>query len=689
MTILIVDDDYLSRELLQAHMENAHYDVILANSGNKALEMAAAEQVILTVSANGYGKRSSSYEYRVTGRGGSGIVAIGMGKKNAAVIGAFPVEESDDLMLISDRDFNPTFSNVEFQISYQNMSKLYLVTLSKDTPSPLAPENDEVKADEKPKDEPGAAASSKSKSDKSSKESGTKSADAKSSADVKIDLDGISNRLIALPVDAAQYFNIQNAGDNIYYMRNKAGENGNTLVVYKLKDKKEETLGNFDNYQISADKKKMVVVKDRTYNIIDLPQGKIMTDKSVDMSNMKMVTDKKQEYQEIYNETWRQMRDFFYVSNMHGLDWNAIKTKYGSLVPYVNHRADLTYLLGEMVAELSIGHAYVGGGDKPEPERIKTGLLGATLIKDASGYFKITKILNGANWSNDLRSPLTEVGVNVKAGDYILAVNGAPTNTMTDIYASLVNMANKQVELTVNSKGAMDGSRKVIVVPIDNEGDLRYYNWVEHNIHYVDSVSNGKIGYLHIPNMGVDGLNEFIKHYYPQLNKQAIIIDDRGNGGGFVSSLVAQRLSLQLVYFNMARNQIGTSDPFTMLGPKVLLTNEYSASDGDIIAYRFKKLKIGPVIGKRTWGGVTGIRGTLPILDGGFLDRPEFSPFDSTGWLIEGHGVDPDIVVDQDPALEYAGTDQQLNKGIQVITDLLKTEAPKFPAVPAPKDKSK
>ncbi|HUM48343.1 MAG TPA: S41 family peptidase, partial [Chitinophagales bacterium] len=282
-----------------------------------------------------------------------------------------------------------------------------------------------------------------------------------------------------------------------------------------------------------------------------------------------------------------------------------------------------------------------------------------------------------------------EVGVNVKAGDYILAVNGAPTNSMTDIYAALVNTADKQVELTVNSKAAMEGNRKIIVVPIADESELYYYSWVEKNIRYVDSVSKGKVGYLHIPNMGVEGLNEFIKHYYPQLNKKALIVDDRGNGGGFVSSLVAQRLSLDLVYFNMSRNQVGASDPTMFLGPKVLLTNEYSASDGDIISYRFKKLKIGPVIGKRTWGGVVGIRGSLPIMDGGYLNRPEFAPYDSTGWLIEGYGVDPDIEVDQDPALEYAGIDQQLNKGLEVIMDLMKTKEKTVPPIPAPKDKTK
>ncbi|MFI5135802.1 MAG: PDZ domain-containing protein, partial [Chitinophagales bacterium] len=511
------------------------------------------------------------------------------------------------LMFLSDRDYNPTFSNVEFEISYTNMTKLYLVTLSKDTPSPFFPENNEVKPKEEPKVESSAGSTTKTSSSKN-KKGETKTTTASTTAatpDVKVDLDGIMNRIVAFPIDAAQYFNIDYVDGNVYYQRQKTGEDKPSLMIYKLKDKKEDNLGQFDSYLISFDGKKMALQKDDSYYVIDLTQQKILTDKNVDLSGMKVWVDKHQEWQEIFNESWRQMRDFFYVPNMNGVDWNAMKQKYGSLVPYVNHRADLTYLIGEMIGELSMGHSYVGGGDQPKPNRIETGLLGAKLSRDASGYFRIDKILHGANWSNDLRSPLEDIGVNVKAGDFIVAVNGAPTNQMNDIYASLVNTAGKQVELTVNSKASADGSRKVIVVPIADEASLYYYDWVEHNINYVDSVSGGKIGYLHIPDMGVDGLNEFIKHYYPQLNKKALIIDDRGNGGGFVSGLVAERLAHQLVFFEMARNQIGTPDPQGMiLGPKCLLTDQYSASDGDIIAFRFKRYHIGPVIGHRTWGGV-------------------------------------------------------------------------------------
>ena len=282
----------------------------------------------------------------------------------------------------------------------------------------------------------------------------------------------------------------------------------------------------------------------------------------VSLADMKIAVNKHEEWKQIFNESWRQMRDFFYAPNMHGVDWKAIHDKYAVLVPYVNHRADLDYIIGEMIGELSVGHTYVSGGDIPRHERINTGLLGAKLSRDASGYFRIDKILEGANYDASLRSPLAEVGVNVHTGDYIISVNGIAANTTNDIYSLLVNTADKQVELTVNSKPSADGAHKVIVIPVADERDLYYYNWVQHNIHYVDSVSGGKIGYLHIPNMGAEGLNEFMKHFYPQISRKALIVDDRGNGGGFVSPLIAERLAKQLVYFNMARNvKEGTPNP--------------------------------------------------------------------------------------------------------------------------------
>ena len=581
------------------------------------------------------------------------------------------------LYLISNRDFSPTFSNTDFAIAYLNMSKVYLITLSKETANPFAPVNDEVKV-------------IKSKADSAATTEPVKEKiTAATSKDIRIDLDDIIQRTITLNVEASNYYGLAAAEDKVYYMKIKAGDDQAQLCLFDLKQKKETELGNADGFELSFDTKKMLVNKGPSNFIINAPSGRMELSKPVDVSNMKLWVDRKAAWKQIFDESWRQMRDFFYAPNMHGLNWKAVHDKYAVLVPYVNHRADLTYIIGEMISELSVGHSYTGGGDLPKPARINLGLLGAELSKDASGYFRIDKILEGANYNAALRSPLTEVGVNINKGDYIISVNGKTTNMMTDIYSSLVNMADKQVELMVNNKPTATGARKTIVVPIGNESNLYYYNWVQKNIRYADSVSSGKIGYMHIPDMGVGGLNEFMKYFYPQLSKKALIIDDRGNGGGFVSPLVAERLSKQLIYYNFSRNTVGQANPQGHYGPKVLLMNEYSASDGDIFPYRFKKYGLGKIIGKRSWGGVVGIRGSLPFTDGGFLNRPEFAPYLADGFVIEGHGVDPDIVVDNDPAKEYAGIDEQLNRAIEELLKDLKTKEQNVPAIPAFPDKTK
>jgi tricorn protease len=378
----------------------------------------------------------------------------------------------------------------------------------------------------------------------------------------------------------------------------------------------------------------------------------------------------------MFHESWRQMRDFFYAPNMHGVDWPAMRRTYEALLPHVNHRADLTYVIGEMISELNVGHAYVGGGDLPRLERIPMGLLGARLERDPqSKFFRITKIFRGQNWDPALRSPLTEIGVDAKAGDYILEVDGRSTAAMSDIWEALAGKAGKQVSLRLSASPVAQGSRETVVVPVEDERGLYYYDWVQTNLEKVAKASGGRVGYVHIPDMGVPGLNEFAKYFYPQTDKDALVVDVRSNGGGNVSPMIIERLRRELVLVDIVRNGTPATNPGAMiLGPKVLLADEFSASDGDLVTYRFKTYKMGPVIGKRTWGGVVGIRGALPMLDGGVLNRPEFSRYDVAGktWAIEGVGVEPDIVVDNDPAREYAGEDQQLDRSIEVILDLLK-----------------
>jgi len=592
------------------------------------------------------------------------------------------------LIFTSDRTFSPIYSNVEWNFAYQNMTKLYLVTLEKDTPSPFAPSNDEVKMDEiKEADEDKSEKSEKNK--KTGKEAKKDKESESPAKPVKIDIEGIQQRIIEIPVEAGNYWNLWSVEDKIYY--NMANDKGMSAKVYDLKQKKETELGSDISFDITANGKKMLVRQLSRYAMIDLPSSKISTEKYIDMSDLKIWIDNKQEWKQIYDEAWRQMRDFFYVPNMHGVDWKAMHSKYAVMLPYVNNRNDLTYLIGEMIAELSVGHAYINGGERKPIEKINLGLLGARLSKHESGYFRIDSLLQGANWNRDMRSPLTEVGVGAAKGDFITSINGKSTKDIADINTLLINKSGKNVELTLNSLPA-EGGRKVLVVPVNDESKLYYYTWVQNNIRKVDKATHGEVGYIHIPDMSAEGLNEFVKYFYPQLAKKALIIDDRGNGGGNVSPMIIERLSREIQRSNTARNVELTSQTPTkmMLGPKVLLINNYSASDGDLFPYGFKKHQLGKVIGTRTWGGVVGIRGSLPFIDGADLRKPEFASYsaDESKWIIEGVGVEPDILIDNDPAREYEGIDDQLNKAIEVILDELKQYKAK-PTVPAPPDKSK
>ena len=583
--------------------------------------------------------------------------------------------EGKYLYFTSSRDFHPIYSWTEWNHAYQDMQQVYMVTLRKDIPSPFAPENDEVSIKKEEK-------SSKKKADK-------KDVNAKKNSNISIDFDGITNRVIKVSKKPGSYWNLSAVKGKIYYVFNSA-KAGMQMKLFTLKTKKETDLGKIGSFVISADKKKMLINTHGKYAVINLPSSKINAKDFVDVSDMKVMVNLPEEWNQIFTESWRQMRDFFYAPNMHGLDWPKIKEKYGALVPYVKNRNDLNYLIGEMIGELSIGHAYVNGGDKPKPKRISTGLLGAKISRDASGYFRIDKILKGENWTKETRSPLTEPGVNINEGDFIVAINGKPVTETNDLYTMLVGTAGKEVMLSVNSRPNKDGAHNEIVVPIADEAGLYYYNWVMNNIEKVNKATNGQVGYIHIPDMGPEGLNEFVKLFYPQLNKKALIIDDRGNGGGNVSPMIIERLARKLTLYGTSRNNDITTKPEQMmLGPKVLLIDNYSASDGDLFPYQFKKLKLGTVIGVRSWGGVVGIRGSLPFIDGGDLRKPEFAPFDTEGkWAIEGHGVDPDIVVDNDPAKEYTGDDQQLDKAIEVALEQMKQVKP-IPPIPPFPDKSK
>jgi tricorn protease len=639
------------------------------------------------------------------------LYSLATGKKFAATDGWYEASApafSDDgkyLVFASGRDFSPTYSEIEWEHVFRNLERVYLVTLAKATPSPFAPKSDEgeLAAGDGTKLESAAAgaaaaptsAASPARGSTAAAPAGVPKADAQAVV-VQVDEDGLRDRVIGLPIKASNYDSIRVVGDKVYYLRREAddgeGEEGGggppalPLLAYDLKEQKETELGRVTGYEISADGKRMLVQTGKDYAVIDVPAAKIEAKDKLNFAGLEFTLDRHAEWQEVYDECWRQMRDFFFSPTMNGVDWAAQRAKYAALVPFAQTRYDLTYLIGELIGEIHSGHTYVGGGDAPKAPRIPMGLLGAELSRDpASRAYRIDRILQGENWAGATRSPLTEIGVNVRVGDYILAVNGRPVRNLGNIYAALAGTVGRQVVLRVNGKPVEAGARDVTVVPIGDEGPLYYYDWVQQNIDHVAQVTGGRVGYLHIPDMGPAGLEEFAKHFYPQLRKKALIIDERGNGGGNVSPMIIERLRREMVMAEKPRNATPYPNPGDLqLGPKVVLMNEFSASDGDIFPYRFKTDGIGKLIGKRSWGGVVGIRGSLPIVDGGFLMKPEYAPYakDGKDWPIEGHGVDPDIVVDNDPAKEFAGVDQQLDAAIAEVLTELKTQEQDLPPPP-------
>ena len=566
-----------------------------------------------------------------------------------------PVFSTDGKYLIftSARDFNSTYSQTEWNHVYTRMNGVYMAMLAEDTPSPLLPTDGAV---EQPKQQ--------------------------GEVVVNIDPENLPGRIIKLPVAAGSYRNFYSDGKKVYY-----SAMGGTKA-FDLKTQKEESVADGASFTITAGSKKALFTKGRQLFVADFPAAKANLKDAVDTRNMVAHVDYMEEWAQIYDEVWRAFRDGFYLENMHGIDWKAIKKKYEVLVPHAKTRLDLNYIIGEMISEVGCGHAYVNPGEVPAIERIPMGLLGAELKRDKSGFFRIEKILPGGVYSQTLRSPLAEPGVDVKEGDYIVAIDGIPTSSVKNIYQLLVGKANVLTELTINGTASATGARKVVVSPIANEYPLYHYNWVQENIRKVEQATNGKVGYIYIPDMSAEGLNEFARYYYPQLDKEALIIDDRANGGGNVSPMIIERLLRQTYRMTMyrGRESNGTIPEGTHHGPKVLLVDKYSASDGDLFPWSFKANDLGTVIGTRTWGGIVGISGSLPYIDGTDVRVPFFTNYDAkTGeWIVENHGVDPDIVLDNNPIKEFAGEDEQLNKAIEVALEQIKNRKP-LPKTPAPR----
>lgn len=573
-----------------------------------------------------------------------------------------PVFSTDGKYLVftSARDFNPTYGSTEWNHVYNNMGGVYIALLSGDTPSPFMEKDAEVNAPKKeePKKEETPATV------------------------VRFDPQGITDRIIKLPLAGARYFNFYSDGKKVWYYTRGATK------MYDLGKQKEETVAEGAIMDVTAGSSKALFSKAGQLYVTDIPSAKTDLKDPVNLSNMKIPVDYTREWAQIFDEAWRAFRDGFYVENMHGVDWRAMKKKYEVLLPYVKTRLDLNYVIGELIGELNCGHAYVNPGETDRPDRISLGLLGAEISRDKSGFFRLEKILPGASWSKDLRSPLTEPGIEARQGEYIVAIDGVATNTVKDMYSLLVGKANVPTELMLNTKPQLAGARKIVISPLAEEYSLYHYNWIQDNIRKVDQATNGKVGYIYIPDMGVEGLNEFSRYFYPQLDKEGLIIDDRANGGGNVSPMILERLAREPYRLTMRRGStmIGTVPDAVQVGPKVCLINKYSASDGDLFPWGFRALGLGKLIGTRTWGGIVGISGPLPYMDGTDIRVPFFTSYDpKTGdWIIENYGVAPDIEIDNDPVKEWNGEDLQLDRAIQEVMKELKNRKP-LPGVPAPR----
>lgn len=534
---------------------------------------------------------------------------------------------------------------------------------------------------------------------------GESSEEVKEAKEVKIDFDGFERRAIQLDISAGSFGNLAVAeGEKLVFVKrsgavddDEGGSGPASIRVYDYtsddpSDKKITTGGNF---QLSGDGKKLLVFRGGSnLAICDAAAG--ATPQTVPTSGMNTLLQPREEWKEIFADAWRIMRDFFYEPTMHGVDWPKMREHYGAMIDDAATREDVNWIISEMISELNIGHAYLTSpGDVEQTNATNVGMLGCDfeLASDDAGHkaYRITRIYEGAAWDSDARGPLSQPGVDVKAGDYLLAVNGEPVDTSKAPWAALLGDAGRVTSITVSANPVIDGSeRHVLVKPVGSEVTLRYRAWIEHNREYVDQKTNGQVGYIYVPNTGRDGQSDLFRQFFGQKNKAAIIIDERWNGGGQIPNRFIELLNRPATnYWARRDGHDWTWPPDSAQGAKCMLINGLAGSGGDMFPWLFKHHQIGPVIGMRTWGGLVGISGNPAFIDGGSISVPNFGFYKTNGtWGIEGHGVDPDIQVIDDPALMWNGGDPQLDKGIEVMLEEIKQRPYTPPKRPASPDRS-
>jgi tricorn protease len=624
-----------------------------------------------------YSKMGEDLVYRVY------IYSLAEAKTRCVSSGIFndfgPVftHDGSHLLFVSNRRFDPTLCDFEWEMVYKKAAGIYALTLRKDG-GPLLPfESDEEDPEE------AAAAGEKDKPGKAGTENPVK---------VAIDFDGIAGRIETLPLPRGNYRGLSVSGDALFYLDRDEGDFNRfefretgpmDLHRFSFEDREEKTvIGGIDRYALSFDGKKIVYQKDETVGII----GADETDadgKPLDLSGLEMVIDPLAEWTQIFQEAWRMERDFYYEPAMHGIDWNAVREKYGRLLARASCRQDVHYLIGEMIGELNTSHTYVFGGDRRrEAERVNVGMLGVDWRADEkANRYRFGRILRVPDWTQEIIPPLARPGVGVKEGDYLIAVNGRAVTADSDVYSYFQGLAGEQIVLLVNDSPAEKGAREYTVEPLPGESTLRYLDWVEHNRLVCEEASSGEIGYIHLPDTYMGSAREFPKYFYSQLRKKGIVVDGRFNAGGLDPDIFLQRLDKRILgYWTRRYSHDQTNPAVATRAHLVCLTNRQAGSGGDMLPMEFRMKGMGPVIGTRTWGGLVGVSMFIAMIDGGGITAPDYRIYDPGGkWVVENEGVTPEIEIDLDPVEMSKGYDAQLMKGIEILLGKIKEDPRPWP----------
>lgn len=619
---------------------------------------------------------------------------------------AQPVFDPDGEYLFyrTGREFKPIYSDLDHTWIYANTHRLAAVPLRLDIPSPLAPRNDQepVGDESDSEDDEGSEDGDEEDDSESDAENGSDGNDNQKEEDsddkdkpdpVKIDLDGFEERVVLLPPEAGRYDDLCAVERKLIYRwlpRTGSDDERSRVEFYDLVERETKSLlEDADSIQLSADLQKLLVRKDKDFAIVEVEEEQNM-DTKLATATLETTVDPPAEWRQIFDDAWRLERDYFYDPRLHSVDWQTMRERYGALLEDAVTRWDVSYVLGELIGELNASHTYRRGGDVEKPSERGVGYLGCDFAL-TNGFYQIKRILRGAAWDAEMRSPLREPGItNVSEGTYLLAVNGVPIDASVDPWAAFQGTEDKPVFLTVNDKPTLDGATDVLVKTLKSEARLRYLDWVETNRRRVDDASDGRIAYVYVPDTGQGGQTELVRQYRGQVAREGLIVDERFNSGGQIPDRFVELLNRPL------RNYWGVRDgrdwpwpPVSLDGPKAMLINGWSGSGGDCFPYYFKQSNLGPLIGTRTWGGLIGMTGSPPLIDGGSVTVPTFGIFSEEGeWIIEGYGVEPDITVVNNPTAMAHGEDPQLSRAISEVLSQLRARPKRSPAKPAYPDRS-